>query len=91
MPNVKTPVKGAAWRNVYTWLVNPILACILMSYLFRHFVIREDKNCTVDKRQRNRCQYCRYQKCIQQGMKREAVQEERARNKDPEPDENENK
>ena len=32
---------------------------------------REVKNCIVDKRQRNRCQYCRYQKCLIMGMKRE--------------------
>merc|ERR1711935_779597 len=32
--------------------------------------------CVIDKRQRNRCQYCRYQKCIRMGMKREAVQGE---------------
>lgn len=25
----------------------------------------------MDKRQRNRCQYCRYQKCLATGMKRE--------------------
>lgn len=46
------------------------------------YACREDKNCTIDKRQRNRCQYCRYQKCLMKGMKREAVQEERQRNKD---------
>lgn len=45
---------------------------------------REDKQCIVDKRQRNRCQYCRYQKCLHQGMKREAVQEERQRVKEQE-------
>lgn len=38
------------------------------------YACREDKNCTIDKRHRNRCQYCRYQKCLSMGMKREAVQ-----------------
>uniref|UniRef100_A0A1I7YM18 Nuclear receptor domain-containing protein n=1 Tax=Steinernema glaseri TaxID=37863 RepID=A0A1I7YM18_9BILA len=38
---------------------------------------REAKNCVIDKRQRNRCQFCRYRKCQLMGMKREAVQEER--------------
>lgn len=37
---------------------------------------RDNKACTIDKRQRNRCQYCRYQKCLRMGMKREAVQGE---------------
>ncbi|XP_017463420.1 PREDICTED: retinoic acid receptor RXR-alpha-A-like, partial [Rhagoletis zephyria] len=45
------------------------------------YVCRDEKRCIVDKRQRNRCQYCRYQKCLEMGMKREAVQEERQRNK----------
>ncbi|KAG9510531.1 Retinoic acid receptor RXR-gamma [Fragariocoptes setiger] len=40
------------------------------------------RNCVIDKRQRNRCQYCRYQKCLRVGMKREAVQEERQRAED---------
>ncbi|XP_066143743.1 retinoic acid receptor RXR-alpha-B isoform X2 [Euwallacea fornicatus] len=46
------------------------------------YACREEKHCTIDKRQRNRCQYCRYQKCLDMGMKREAVQEERQRTKD---------
>nr|WCS71182.1 ultraspiracle/retinoid x receptor-1 [Pardosa pseudoannulata] len=46
------------------------------------YACREDRNCVIDKRQRNRCQYCRYQKCLSMGMKREAVQEERQRNRD---------
>merc|ERR1712241_1148941 len=45
------------------------------------YACRENKNCVIDKRQRNRCQYCRYMKCLQTGMKREAVQEERSRGK----------
>ncbi|XP_058243026.1 retinoic acid receptor RXR-beta-B isoform X1 [Hemibagrus wyckioides] len=61
------------------------------------YICRDSKECLVDKRQRNRCQYCRYQKCLAMGMKREdrhlvyenphslhstAVQEERQRNKE---------
>lgn len=46
------------------------------------YACREEKSCTIDKRQRNRCQYCRYQKCLAMGMKREAVQEERQRTKE---------
>ncbi|XP_044753053.1 retinoic acid receptor RXR-alpha-B isoform X2 [Coccinella septempunctata] len=48
------------------------------------YACREEKNCIIDKRQRNRCQYCRYQKCLLMGMKREAVQEERQRTKEKE-------
>ncbi|TRY98898.1 hypothetical protein DNTS_026556 [Danionella cerebrum] len=46
------------------------------------YTCRDSKECLIDKRQRNRCQYCRYQKCLAMGMKREAVQEERQRGKD---------
>ncbi|XP_028664927.1 retinoic acid receptor RXR-alpha-A isoform X2 [Erpetoichthys calabaricus] len=51
------------------------------------YTCRDNKDCIIDKRQRNRCQYCRYQKCLAMGMKREvllnaAVQEERQRGKD---------
>ncbi|XP_005534644.1 PREDICTED: retinoic acid receptor RXR-beta-like, partial [Pseudopodoces humilis] len=50
------------------------------------YTCRDNRECVVDKRQRNRCQYCRYQKCLATGMKREAVQEERQRGKDKEGD-----
>eukprot|EP00095_Tigriopus_kingsejongensis_P007205 maker-scaffold192_size271026-snap-gene-1.22 protein:Tk07205 transcript:maker-scaffold192_size271026-snap-gene-1.22-mRNA-1 annotation:"retinoid x receptor" len=43
------------------------------------YACRENKACIIDKRQRNRCQYCRYMKCLATGMRREAVQEERNR------------
>ncbi|KAJ8670293.1 hypothetical protein QAD02_001552 [Eretmocerus hayati] len=52
------------------------------------YACREEKHCLIDKRQRNRCQYCRYQKCLTMGMKREAVQEERQRTKERERDPN---
>ena len=45
------------------------------------YACREDKNCPIDKRHRNRCQFCRYNKCVAVGMKRDAVQEERQRSK----------
>ncbi|XP_014220113.1 retinoic acid receptor RXR-alpha-B isoform X2 [Trichogramma pretiosum] len=48
------------------------------------YACREERRCLIDKRQRNRCQYCRYQKCLTMGMKREAVQEERQRTKERE-------
>ncbi|XP_039590963.1 retinoic acid receptor RXR-gamma-B isoform X1 [Polypterus senegalus] len=46
------------------------------------YTCRDTKECMIDKRQRNRCQYCRYQKCLAMGMKREAVQEERQRGRE---------
>uniref|UniRef100_A0A8C6P3M8 Retinoic acid receptor RXR n=1 Tax=Nothobranchius furzeri TaxID=105023 RepID=A0A8C6P3M8_NOTFU len=55
------------------------------------YTCRDNKDCIVDKRQRNRCQYCRYQKCLAMGMKREGekagrregcLTEERQRNKE---------
>ncbi|EMP26587.1 Retinoic acid receptor RXR-beta [Chelonia mydas] len=39
------------------------------------YTCRDNKDCIVDKRQRNRCQYCRYQKCLATGMKREGWNE----------------
>lgn len=38
-----------------------------------------DQNCAVDKTCRKRCPHCRFQKCIQRGMKVEAVREDRMR------------
>jgi len=37
------------------------------------YVCLADKNCPVDKRRRNRCQFCRYQKCLIVGMVKEVV------------------
>lgn len=34
--------------------------------------------CVINKTTRNNCQFCRYQKCLQFGMKREAVREDRS-------------
>ncbi|TKR76774.1 hypothetical protein L596_017867 [Steinernema carpocapsae] len=37
------------------------------------YVCSGNKNCPIDKRYRSRCQYCRYQKCLQVGMVKEVV------------------
>ncbi|XP_044757202.1 hormone receptor 4 isoform X3 [Coccinella septempunctata] len=36
-----------------------------------------DGNCEITKAQRNRCQYCRFKKCMEQGMVLQAVREDR--------------
>lgn len=35
------------------------------------YVCLADKACPVDKRRRNRCQFCRFQKCLAVGMVKE--------------------
>lgn len=42
-----------------------------------NYVCRSNKHCIVNKAFRNRCQYCRMQKCLLVGMRSEAVQNER--------------
>ncbi|KAL3119057.1 hypothetical protein niasHT_003840 [Heterodera trifolii] len=37
------------------------------------YVCAGNKNCQIDKRYRSRCQYCRFQKCLEVGMVREIV------------------
>ncbi|XP_056887398.1 nuclear receptor subfamily 4 group A member 1-like isoform X2 [Takifugu flavidus] len=37
------------------------------------YVCLANKNCPVDKRRRNRCQFCRFQKCLAVGMVKEVV------------------
>merc|ERR1719244_1046844 len=38
-----------------------------------------DRSCVIDKAQRKRCPYCRFQKCLDVGMKLEAVRQDRMR------------
>jgi len=38
-----------------------------------------DRSCHIDKSQRKRCPYCRFQKCLEVGMKLEAVRADRMR------------
>ncbi|ELT95968.1 hypothetical protein CAPTEDRAFT_186691 [Capitella teleta] len=39
----------------------------------------DNRNCMIDKTQRKRCPYCRFQKCLSVGMKLEAVRSDRMR------------
>lgn len=43
------------------------------------YVCLANKNCPVDKRRRNRCQYCRFQKCLAVGMVKEGRSRQAAR------------
>ncbi|CAG03953.1 unnamed protein product, partial [Tetraodon nigroviridis] len=40
------------------------------------YVCLANKDCPVDKRRRNRCQFCRFQKCLAVGMVREVVRKD---------------
>lgn len=43
------------------------------------YVCVADRNCPIDKRRRNRCQYCRFQKCLREGMSPEVVRRDSLR------------
>eukprot|EP00118_Oscarella_pearsei_P025378 m.308087 g.308087 ORF g.308087 m.308087 type:complete len:435 (+) comp43358_c0_seq1:141-1445(+) len=62
-----------------------VMSCEACKSFFRRSVrqnarysCRNSRDCPVEKHTRNRCQFCRLQKCMRTGMKKEAVQEERA-------------
>lgn len=41
------------------------------------YTCKDSMNCVINKFTRNSCQYCRFQKCLEVGMKKEAVREDR--------------
>ncbi|XP_034022644.1 retinoic acid receptor gamma-A-like isoform X2 [Thalassophryne amazonica] len=45
------------------------------------YTCHRDKNCQINKITRNRCQYCRLQKCFEVGMSKEAVRNDRNKKK----------
>lgn len=55
-----------------------VLSCEACKSFFRRsvranarYACRGSRNCAIEKHTRNRCQYCRLQKCMQMGMRRE--------------------
>lgn len=61
-----------------------VLSCEACKSFFRRsvrsaspYACRGTRDCNIQKTTRNRCQYCRLQKCTAVGMRKEAVQEER--------------
>ena len=40
------------------------------------YVCFADKNCPMDRRRRNKCQFCRFKKCLSEGMVKEVVRTE---------------
>ncbi|KAI3359173.1 hypothetical protein L3Q82_002708 [Scortum barcoo] len=45
----------------------------------KHYTCAEQQRCPMDLSQRKRCPFCRFQKCLAVGMKREAVRADRMR------------
>ncbi|XP_056877023.1 retinoic acid receptor beta-like isoform X1 [Takifugu flavidus] len=49
------------------------------------YTCHRDKNCIINKVTRNRCQYCRLQKCFEVGMSKESVRNDRNKKKKESP------
>uniref|UniRef100_A0A6I8NCG7 Steroidogenic factor 1 n=1 Tax=Ornithorhynchus anatinus TaxID=9258 RepID=A0A6I8NCG7_ORNAN len=45
----------------------------------KHYTCTENQSCQIDKTQRKRCPFCRFQKCLAVGMRLEAVRADRMR------------
>ncbi|XP_059143564.1 retinoic acid receptor alpha-A-like [Physella acuta] len=50
------------------------------------YTCHKDKNCVINKVTRNRCQYCRLQKCVVMGMSKEAVRNDRNKKRKQKPE-----
>ncbi|XP_078233425.1 retinoic acid receptor beta isoform X5 [Pogona vitticeps] len=61
--------------------------CLQMGFFRRSiqknmvYTCHRDKNCVINKVTRNRCQYCRLQKCFEVGMSKESVRNDRNKKK----------
>ncbi|KAK6031115.1 zinc finger, C4 type [Ostertagia ostertagi] len=48
-------------------------------YIEKRYTCHKEKSCPVDRVSRNRCQACRFQKCLDKGMSKESVRQDRTR------------
>lgn len=58
-----------------------VMSCEACKSFFRRsvrassrYACRASRNCAIEKHTRNRCQYCRLQKCMEMGMRKEGMQ-----------------
>lgn len=71
---VRTPLSVPAWRRFRRRRRLDSFWCFLLQRTVQKnskYVCLANKDCPVDKRRRNRCQFCRFQKCLAVGMVRE--------------------
>ena len=60
----------AADRNPFVLLLHPPQRTVQKN---AKYICLANKDCPVDKRRRNRCQFCRFQKCLAVGMVKEGT------------------
>ncbi|VDL71773.1 unnamed protein product [Nippostrongylus brasiliensis] len=53
------------------------------------YTCHKEKSCPVDRVSRNRCQACRFKKCLEKGMSKESVRQDRSRKRKTREDEKE--
>lgn len=61
------------WYSCFTDIPHPQLQGFFRRSIQKNMVYtcHRDKNCIINKVTRNRCQYCRLQKCFEVGMSKE--------------------
>ena len=76
--NLQTPTLCKVCDDVASGNHFGVLSCEACKSFFRRsvragarYACRASRNCAIEKHTRNRCQYCRLQKCMQMGMRRE--------------------
>lgn len=66
---LKSPVSSLQYYDILVLLLFPFWQRTVQKNA--KYVCLANKDCPVDKRRRNRCQFCRFQKCLAVGMVKE--------------------